>query len=188
MIDTCLSTVKFFALLAIFEIFSNKISRKEEVPLFFFKNLQMLSPPSPVSFLSDGVSKSPYSPAEWFGPKRDSHLGLSWPLLCADLKVTTLWALQGSPWLNRALAAEERTGLPPPEGALGASCTRAARIARREALLLPWSPRPFRPGDLQETALRSGRSPRRSWLREEGSKVTVSKCQCEMPSITFMWF
>ena len=64
MIDTCLSTVKFFALLAIFEIFSNKISRKEEVPLFFFKNLQRLSPPSPVSFLSDGVSKSPYSPAE----------------------------------------------------------------------------------------------------------------------------
>ena len=43
MIDACLSTVKFFALLAIFEIFSNEILRKEEVPLFFFKNLQMLA-------------------------------------------------------------------------------------------------------------------------------------------------
>ena len=45
MIDACLSTVKFFALLATFEIFSNEILRKEEVPLFFFffKNLQMLA-------------------------------------------------------------------------------------------------------------------------------------------------
>ena len=35
------------------------------------------------------------------------------------LTETTLSALQGSLWLNRALAAEERAGLPPPEGALG---------------------------------------------------------------------
>ena len=68
MIDACLSTVKFFALLAIFDIFSTEILRKEEVPLFFFffflRICKCLPLPSPVSFLSDGVSKSPYSPAE----------------------------------------------------------------------------------------------------------------------------
>lgn len=67
MIDACVSTVTIFALSAIFEIFSNEILRKEEVPLFFFFFLRIckcLPLPSPVSFLSDRVSKSPYSPAE----------------------------------------------------------------------------------------------------------------------------
>ena len=77
--------------------------RKRYHFFFFLRICKCLPPPSPVSFLSDGVSKSPYSPAEWFGPKRDSHLGLTRLPLCAGLDGDNALGFAGKPLAKPSL-------------------------------------------------------------------------------------